>query len=65
MRKTEFFAPDSEEVTTAQGDNLIGVPERGSHHNSLVAVLLVVVVDLGDTFHSYNSFGCYLTLLGW
>lgn len=39
---------DGQEVASSQLLNLADRAERGAHDNGLVAVLLVVVVDLGD-----------------
>ena len=43
---------DGEGVTPGEGQHLAGVAEAGAHHDGVVAVLLVVVVDLPHTQHS-------------
>ena len=48
---TRFFiidVRDCEVVTACEGEYLAGVTERGTHHDCLVPILLVVVEDAGD-----------------
>ena len=48
---TRFFiidVRDCEVVTACEGEYLASVTERGTHHDCLVPILLVVVEDAGD-----------------
>ena len=43
---------DGQGVAACKSENLPGVAEAGAHHDGVVAVLLVVVVDLPDGQHA-------------
>ena len=47
-------SPNSEQIAASQGFDFTSVPKGGTHHNSLIVKLLVVVVDLSHTFYTYK-----------
>ena len=48
---------DGEQVASRQGFDLIRVPEGGAHDHGAVTKLLVVVVNLGHTQHTFGGAG--------
>ncbi len=54
---------DGEQVTSCQCFHLTGVPEGGAHHHSLVAILLVVVENIGHAQHTWGGTTKKISLL--
>ena len=48
----EFSWQLSQHMTGIYSESLTSIPEGGSHNNSLVTKLLIVVVDLSNTLHT-------------
>lgn len=46
---------DGEQVTACQSFDFSRVPKGGAHNHCAVAILLVVVVDLGHTDHTWGG----------